>query len=157
MGKEATSSFIIRDYEPQDEAFIISSWLKSFREGNGPTSQRCPCGSPRFPWDVPQDIYYECHHAVVCKILQRTSTTTKVAVDPNERDLIYGYAVFEEIPGIHVFHYIYVKKPFSDFGIARKLIESAPFEIRSVYASHKTHVGKRLIERLGLTYCPYLT
>lgn len=147
MDEEAKATEIaIRNYIDSDYSFILNSWLLSYRDGN------------EFVEAIPKDVYFKFHHQVIDGILKRQSSEVLVATAIDDTDLIYGYAVFERISTYKIMHYTYVKRTFSQFGIASALIERAPFNIKDkVYASHLTHKGSKIIAKFGLTYCPYLS
>lgn len=140
-----TEAITIRDYSSNDFAFIINSWLKSYQT------------SSLFTEDIKPKVYFKFHKFLIEQILNRKSSTVCVAVASDDPELIYGYAIFEKMGEYEVFHYIYVKRGFNHFGIAQKLIESAPFLVKSgVFCSHLTYRGHKLRKSLGLIYNPYL-
>lgn len=134
----------IRPYKEDDHNFILNSWLNSFAQESA------------FSALIDRDLFFKFHSMAVKNILKRPSTTTLIATDTPDSDLIYGYAVYEQIPEYDIFHYIYVKRPFNNFGLAKLLTEKAPFDIKKKYASHSTRSGKKIIQDNKLKYCPYL-
>lgn len=143
--EKESHSIVLRESEDNDFAFIMNSWLTSYRE------------SSEFAKHIPKQIYFKYHHQIVDQILKRRSTTVIVAVNSDEKDLIYGYAVFEVLNKTQIVHYIYVKRAFGNFGISKALTDNAPFFVgQDTYASHATNKGQKIIDRLNLVYCPYL-
>lgn len=133
----------IRNYTAKDQSFILDSWLKSYKQ------------SSKFARDIPSEVYFKSHSQIILSILSKSYTV--IACDHEDQDTIYGYAVFELICDQPVFHYIYLKKSFSGFGIVEKLIENAPFLLNKyVFASHLTPKGLKLIKKYKMTYNPYL-
>jgi hypothetical protein len=140
-----TEAIIIRNYSSKDFAFIINSWLKSYQ------------ASSSFAEDILQSVFFKFHKVIAENILNRPTTTVLLAVDKEDQDIIYGYAIFENINNLEIFHYIYVKRGFNHFGIAKKLIESAPFLIKKgVFCSHLTRKGRKLLKKIEMVYNPYL-
>jgi hypothetical protein len=133
----------IRAVNPDDWPFIINSWLKSFKE------------SSDFAKNIPTDTFFEMHHKIIESILGRTSTCAFVATPTDDPELILGYAVFEKPQNYGaIAHYTYVKRSFNGFGISEKLFLASPW--RLTYATHMTHKGKKIVDKLKLIYCPYL-
>lgn len=139
-----TEAISVRNYTTVDYSFILNSWLKSYQ-----------AGSP-FTQSISDDIYFKFHHKIIDNILNRKSTKVMIATSPTDPNLIFGYAVFEKHDDYNIFHFIYIKRPFSNFGISQRLIDSAPFTMQGAYASHLTHKGKKLLTKYELIYCPYL-
>ena len=136
----------IRPQVPGDLSFILSSWLNSY------------CDSSEFAKGIPRETYFSEHRKVVEHIVARPSVTVLVAVAPDTEDVILGYVVFEQRKlDTNIIHYIYVKRAFGVFGIAKELFAALPFGLdKQVFASHMTYKGKRLILKYGLTYSPYM-
>lgn len=110
-----------------------------------------------FAEHVAPKIYFAFHHALIDTILKRKSTLIKVAVATDQQDVIYGYAIFEQLHDYNIFHYIYIKRPFHGFNICDLLLSSAPFEIKSdVFCSHLTKKGLKLLNKYFMQYNPYL-
>jgi ribosomal protein S18 acetylase RimI-like enzyme len=133
----------IRAVNQQDVPFIFNSWLKSFRE----TGYLC---NP-----VSNTIYFENHHKLIQKILQRA--TVYVACDEKYPDQIFGYIVAEKIEGVFVLHYVYIKHNFRKSGIAKSLLNS--FDHDTVHASCCTHLTKaaeKLTPKYNMIYHPYI-
>lgn len=99
----------LRQYNAKtDESFLFNSWLKSFKDAI-PVS------------GVTSTIYYSGMHDVIAGILSNPATTVVVACDPNDDDTIFGYAVGQQVGAALVFHWVYVKHTFRNFGIGRNL------------------------------------
>ncbi len=140
----AMTRLIIRKAEADDLPFILSSWLSSHSEFR------------RLSPKIPPDLYFKLHRPVVEDILSRPTTTIHMAVNAEEPSLIYGYAVFETLdPETNIFHYVYVKRAFNDFGIATTLIKSAPFDMYKAYITHLTHRGMQCFSKYNFNYCFY--
>lgn len=135
----------IRAYTHNDLHFLLSSWLRSY-------FRRSP-----FTEKIQARTFYEFHEVLIKTILARPTTKAYIAVDKEDPNHIYGFSVFEENNNYKIFHYCYVKKPFRNFKISTELIKHAPFQIdNTVYASHLTFRGEKIIKKYQLIYCPYL-
>ncbi len=111
-----TELFTIRDALPDDVPFVFNSWLKSYRD------------SPMVK-SIPNTIYYDEHHRVIERLLQKPELCAFVACNPEDSNQIYGYVLAERAfdgQGGCVsttFHWIYCKHPFRGNGIAKALFE----------------------------------
>lgn len=90
-----------------DESFIYSSWLQSFR-------------SAPLVYGVPNTIYFKRFHDVLENLFKASSTRITIACSPDDPEQIFGYSVYSDLP-LPVLHWVYVKHPFRGFGIARDL------------------------------------
>jgi len=129
----------IRNYTKDDENFILNSWTESHFSSSDSNKY------------IPRKIYLDNHLNIIKKILNHHNTAILIACAKDQPDLIYGYMCIT-VP--HTMNYIYVKRPFNDFGIAKKLIEQAPMPFK--YCTHMTHKGSKLLKELNLIYNPYL-
>lgn len=134
----------IRPMFKEDEPFILSSWLKSYRHGSF------------FAKRIRDHIFYKYHHAMATAILHRPSASVYVAADPQDLGVIFGYLVVEKFGEKSVFHFAYVKAPFRRFGIATKLLAASEIDPNQAYASHQTVDSEFILTKFpDLTYCPY--
>lgn len=133
------SDILIRKFKEEDKAFIMSTWLRSYKHNSFFTKK------------LTNTVYYKYHHDIINRILARADIL--IACDTQSPETIFGYAVFEE-PGI--VHYAYVKKAFRGMGIFSKLIE--PLKGLDIIFTHYTDHCNKLVENanLKLTYIPYL-
>jgi len=99
----------LRPPSPSDKEFILSSWLKSFRNSD----------LSNF---IPNDLYYTYHGNIVKSCLLRSLAT--VACNPEDEDQVYGYLVYELLGDIFIIHYVYTKNIFRDCGIAKHMLKS---------------------------------
>lgn len=97
----------VRPMNENDKAFIVQTWVKSYRAGND------------FVKLIPPPYYYPGQKDVINKAL--AISKTDVACDPENEDVIYGWASSMQLEE-PVFHYAYVKSAFRGFGIGRILI-----------------------------------
>jgi GNAT superfamily N-acetyltransferase len=133
-----TQEWTIRPAVGNDLAFIYSCWLNSYRSDShiGSTCRK--------------SVYYDSYNQVIDRILDEAYTLVRVAVDPNDENVIYGYAVYDP----STIHYVFVKEAFRELGIAASLLEHA-LKTTTEY-SHRTRcVAELLNEHRELTYNPF--
>lgn len=99
----------LREFRRDDESFLFSSWLTSFRSSPAVRGLR-------------NGVYFSRHKAVVSKILNRESVRIVILCNADDEDQIYGWCVWEEHPGNLVLHYVYVKHFARGNGFMRKLL-----------------------------------
>jgi hypothetical protein len=126
------SEITFRKYESEDENFIMSSLLRSYRDSV-------------VNKDIPTKIYYDNQRSVTSKLLE--SADILVACSPDMSDQIYGYVVYEQ-PSL--LHYIYVKYTFRKFGIAKELLSRAELTTPTII----THSPRS--KTADFIYNPYL-
>ncbi len=140
---------LIRQAQQDDVPFIMSSWLKSFRDKDQGFAEGCP-----------NRIFYACHHRVVEVLLPRSMVV--VACDENDPRTIVAWACYERGDGgCLVVHYLYVKQPLRRNGVARQLmttllaIEGEP---ETVFYTHRTEAVERMrsLPRSRFVFHPYL-
>jgi hypothetical protein len=137
----------IRKATEQDRPFIYATWLRNYRH------------SSEFAKDLDKDIYYEFHHAVVKRILDRGASVL-IAADKVDPTVIYGYLIWEPLPDRDVIQYGYVKKAFRNLGVFTTLLGASGVRINALVYTHQTDLGKKFAnkEKEGwvCTYNPYL-
>jgi len=101
---------IIRNYLPQDNNFIMNSWLLSSRES--------------FPQRHITKYNYNLNYTPVIKTLMADSII-RVAVDKDNDNWIIGYLVYENIDAFNIIHFIYVKRESRNWGVAKYLIKDS--------------------------------
>lgn len=126
----------IRDLIPDDSAFIIDSWLRSY------------FGHSYFAQEIPKAVFFRSHCELIKKLILRGSV--KVAVKREDPDIILGYIAFEK----EKLHYIYIKESFRGFGICRKLLMENNF-FDGTIITHLTLRTKKVQLKMGYVYCPY--
>lgn len=105
----------IRAYRPTDEAFVIDAWKRSYE---GALAVR-GCDREHYRIEMSRTIG---------RILDKTTTTTLVACDPEDADTIVGFACYTRstMLGPVELHYVYVKREFRKMGVARFMLEGIP-------------------------------
>lgn len=132
----------VRPANEEDVPFIFNSWLKSYRNSF-------------FARDIHSTVYYSEHHKVLEKIIKNNSVL--VACNPEESNQIYGYIISGKVQNVIVVHYVYVKQPYRNLGIA-KLLGAAVGHDKEVpgFHTHTTRLGRDLAIKFNLIYSPYL-
>ena len=125
-----------RQADETDVSFIFSSWLKSFKAHAGP---------------IKSVVYYEYQHRKIVQLLQRRFVT--IACSPDDIEQIIGYMVHENINGVFVAHYAYVKNSFRKLGVLQPLM--AELKASKGFCTHLT--SQKLADKFNLIYNPYLT
>lgn len=116
----------IRPGSGADHAFILATWLRSFRH-NSPMTRR-----------ITDAVFFKHHHPIVTDIVARS--TVLVAALEDDPNVILGYLVTERQPGAHVLHFAYTKKEFRRMRVFSQLLEESdlPAELAGVDVSHPT-------------------
>jgi GNAT superfamily N-acetyltransferase len=129
--------YIIIDGNDGAKNLIYATWLRSYEASSLAAKH------------VPRDLFFAEHHLVIDRVFSG-QPTVKLAVLPDEPDVVLGWSVSE--PG--VVHYVYVKPAFRRHGLAKALL--AHFEEPFSY-THWTHPLRDLYPRLErCVYNPYL-
>jgi len=121
----------LREMTADDRSFILSSWLKSYRDTD-------------FARHISNDAYYAGQARLIDDLLDTSCVI--VASDPEYPTSIYGYVVYKD----NILHYLYTKYPFRRNGVANLLYEVAG---RPAVATHWTFVVPKL--PFKLSYNPY--
>lgn len=139
----APESVVVRDYDPDDWNFITNSWLKSFQNSN-------------FARSIDSGTYFKFQQKRIEEVVG--NCIVKVAVSAQDDKQILGYIAYEYGNLVDcIVHYIFVKKTFRGFGIARKLWEDAVTNTAKVYHTHLTSPMRTdRIRKSGSIYNPFL-
>ena len=122
------------------DAFVYSSWLKSFHDGS-PAMRRLPISR-----------YKEAQARVIGSLIELGRVV--VALDPEfeegERRRIYGWACASDDDGVGVLHYAYVFQTRRRVGLGRELVRMAGAACGRApeQYSHSTITGGRFAGRL---------
>lgn len=107
--------WLLREVGPSDRGYVFSTWRKTART------------HLRWLRDVPDAVYDDRRHGYarhVEAILERCEDPTAkaaraiVACDPEDPEILYGYAVVEG----DAIHMVYVRGPFRRQGVARSML-----------------------------------
>lgn len=134
----------LRSMMPSDVNFIRDTWAQSYRR----------CGVDSECRTEPSHYKVEMR-ARMARLMDRS--TIIVACDPEDRNLIRGYVVYEKPQAdeqLPVLHYVLVTPPCQNRGLGRKLIElvreSAYLPDSLVYGSHWTTAMRSIGKRYGI-------
>lgn len=98
-----------RAAEENDYNFVLSTWLKSYRQNNESARHIKP------------QIYFANHKRFIDRILDDSQCI--IACNPEEPTQIFGYGVFEEAADqVALVHCIYVKLTYRRLGIGTDLL-----------------------------------
>lgn len=103
----------IRLKESKDEPFIYNSWLQSNKS--------------KHP-NIPASDYYSIYKKIIADALYKSIVV--IACNRQDPEFIYGYAVIRPIDDVKIIHYVYVKKPFRRFGLAKQMLESQDINLK---------------------------
>jgi ribosomal protein S18 acetylase RimI-like enzyme len=154
-----TLPIVLRDAVESDLGFILSSWLRATGDAWGDLKE-----STVDEWAVAHgglrvgaiaDIPRRFTRHAVAEILQRPEVRVAVACDPEDAELIYGYAVCE--PANDIIHWAHVKHSFRRNGIGRAMVLKLmpDFETKGATA---TYLGRWFLEwsnKWPLRFDPY--
>jgi GNAT superfamily N-acetyltransferase len=132
----------IRKATENDIPFIFSSWLKSYRDSV-------------FASNITTTIYYNEHHKVIERLLK--SCQVYVACNDLQVDELYGFICAEEVEGILVIHFTYVKQIYRNLGVGSSLLNvfNHSADVATLY-THATKMSVKLINKYRLVYSPYI-
>ena len=120
------SDYLFRPMEPDDEPFVISSWLTSAGKAwdalRGTLAERFPGVTMGAVADVPHRFT----RRVVTDIMARPTVKIVVAADLDDPTVIFGFIVAE--PG--VVHWVHVKHIMRRQGLAAALCDAVVPEWR---------------------------
>lgn len=117
------SLFVIRPYQPSDENFVYSTWLKGLYYGN--------------EWfhEIPKDLYFKKYHQIIERILARPTCEIICAVLKEDEDVILSFAVYEG----KTLHWVFTKSAWRKFGLAKMVIPECITQVSII-----TKVGKAI-------------
>lgn len=132
----------IRALIDSDLPFIFNSWLKAYRNAKAVA-------------EVNQNVYFSEHHKLIERLLQRGKTLViGAAGDPAT---VYGYINYEEVQGIFVLHFAYVKHDFRTLGLFKELMKATQHDFSGAgMYTHKLKSSSILESKWNLLYSPYI-
>lgn len=137
-------SLEFRPFGAGDEAFVFSGILNSLYYGSPARHV------------IRERIFFAEHHALLEEIMRRPKAAILVASLKDDPDVAIGFAL-AELGDRPCLHYVYVKKPFRRYGIARALWQTLGLDLGSASYSHDTFAWRDVIRRYpGAIYNPYL-
>lgn len=131
----------LRPAMKEDLNFILNSWLKSYR-------------SSPFAAKMINKVYFSNHQEVIKSILADNLIT--VACNPEDEGQIFGYMVFNTLPGnVLLIHYTYIKHTYRRMGIAKFIYDAIKTDDLGVLYTHHTKYADFLSNKLTLIFDPY--
>ncbi len=129
-----------------EKPFIYSSWLKSY--GKSIEARR-----------MSANTYFTNFKRILEDIIDGESFAA-VALNPDDHEQIYGYAVFSWDADIDVtyLHYIYVKQPFRGLDVASRLLKHIHAGVgdEPIVCTFANEVFDKNQSKLLLTYNPFM-
>lgn len=130
---------LLRPAEDRDTAFVIGSWLESYKNA-----------APKGTWrhQLPWPRYRRQQTAVIKHAMEHGSTV--VACVPDDTDHLLGFACGRG----SVVHYVHVRPERRRLGLATMLVQTLSLGGGTCEASHMTPAGEHLGRKFSLTYNP---
>jgi hypothetical protein len=114
---------VLRKFKETDRDFITRSVLMSFMNGSKEVQK------------INRDSYMRAHNTTLNKLLDKCECI--VSCDPEDQDLVYGFALYDNGEVFDVLHYIYVRKTFRKNRVAAELLSTIQNK-RNLAISHLT-------------------
>lgn len=126
-----------------DYPFIANSYLKSYRKAPGNRA-------------LINEVYFPEYKARLEGIV--ASGAVLIAHAPDDPDHILGYAIASQLAGYQVVHYVYVKYPFRQQGIAKSLLLAIKPDFGTSYTviTHQPKGWQQISAKYQLVYNPTL-
>ena len=134
----------IRKMKPTDEAFIYSSWLRSYRNSD-------------FASHISNAIYYDAHKQIVSKLLEECEVF--ILCSHTDEDHIYGFICYTNLtPKLSTLHFLYIKYSYRKMGLANYMYDATVGQHggSTICITHNNSYLKDKINSLGLIFNPYL-
>lgn len=130
----------VRTPTENDVNFIMSSWLRSYRETNR---------------HINPVIFYNSQEALIFDLLKKARVY--ISCNPEHKSQIFGYIVFDQIRDLTIVHYVYVKHPFRRLGIGSELFYSINRTLDlPCIATHHTRIFPEISRAWDIVYNPYI-
>lgn len=127
MSEDISSLYEIRDYTPNDKAFVLATFLRGLYYGN------------EFFQLIPKDVFMDNYKRIAEALIDGNRAIVKVACLKDDSDTILGYSILSS--DFSTIHWVYVKSSETKIkGTAEKLTWR-----------HKG-IGKALVPRFPLAY-----
>lgn len=129
--------FVIREYKPEDAAFVISSYLKSQRYIHPNQEMR-------------DTIYYQTFKPIAEDMVKNSKIL--LATNPEDEWQIFGWLSYDQKP--IVLNYIYVKHPYRGAKIATQLYKQVNPANVPMIATHSGLYIEGLKKKFNLYFVP---
>lgn len=129
---------IIREFRPdKDNAFICATLLNGFYYGND------------YIKFMDYHEFYPIYQKIIENLLHKPEVIINVCAWKEDPNIMLGFSILES--GV-ILHWVYVKKVFRRYGIAKQLV---PDTVQ--YVTHLTNHGKSLLrQNTNIKYNPFL-
>jgi hypothetical protein len=118
----------IRDYQPEDKAFVMSTFLRGLYYGDSWFSL------------IPKTIFMNNYKKIVESMTQSPKVIIKVACLKEDPTVIIGYSILSS--DFQTIHWLFVKQNWRNNGVGKSLVPKYPTAV-----SHLTKVGKSLMSK----------
>lgn len=144
----AAGSIMFRPSDPEDHAFLQSSWASSYYKGSNAHKYLSPTDFHAF------------HRPLRDRFFAKPNTAVIVCTPDDDRWLILGWIAVEKIDAGLILQYLYVKSAFKGQGIAAELIKRA-IPTTPVFYTHMTERASRIMSKKsaqfqGFRHIPHL-
>lgn len=126
MKPDLNELITVRDYLPEDKAFVLSTWLRGFY------------GGERWIQEIEKKDFMSAYNSLINTAIQNKRFKFKIACLKDDNNVILGYVVMSHDET--VVHWSFTKAAWRRIGIAKKLI---PANIVAV--THLTTLGRSLL------------
>jgi hypothetical protein len=122
--------------DSDERAFVIATWASSYKHSH-------------FAGIISAEDWAPVMHAQLGKLVDRSTTRVLVAWDPPA--FLYGHIVGDTSSAMPAVHYVYVKDPFREAGIARGLLAALGVDpARPFVYTCRTSMVVRLADKIPL-------
>lgn len=125
---EIDALYTVRPYDVSDKAFIMSTFLRGLYYGDSWFSQ------------IDKSSFMNNYKHVVESLIDTGNTVVLVACLKDEPSVILGYSILGN--ELNRVHFVYVKKPWRNQGIATRLLPQSPKVI-----THLTNLARTLLSK----------
>jgi hypothetical protein len=129
----------IREFKEADTNFVISTWLRSYYSNQTGYKEKA-------------ETFYACHQKQIKKLWNSKDLLCYVAHDPNDEDIIFGFAVFGTD---YTLHYVCVKEIYKKMGVCKALLTKFYKARDEITVSHWTKDCAALKKLYKLNYNRY--
>lgn len=105
-----TPHLSIREANEGDEGLIYNSWLKTVEESS-------------MAFGIGKNLYFKEQAKIIKSLINQHMVI--VACDPEDETHVYGFLCFSYVNDQFIFHFLFVKLAYRQFGIARALRDNA--------------------------------
>jgi len=126
--------FRYRPYGPEDVAFMIDSWGRSYFQGS------------RAYQHLEASEFHAYHRPIRERFFSRPSAAGIICCPQDDPWHIIAWIAVEKLTSGLVVQYLYVKDAFRQQGIARQLIEKAT-PIKPVFYTHTTGISGNIVSK----------